>query len=298
MPTVRNTTLRPERQRGFTLVELIMVIALMAVVGGGSVYLVVQLVQGYMQTVQRVELTDTADHALRRMARDIQTALPLSLRVKVSGARTHIEFLPVKAGGRLQYKAACFSSAGCGSLTALGPVNDGSWVFEPGVDRLALWNQDYGVALNCAAGDFSAWCAGTPGVQDLLPRITAMDAAGTEQGLSFAVTRFSAIADVAGSAFRVVGGPVTYVCDSGAGTLTRVWGYSLPQPVQWADTPPAGSRQALLAQKVTACNIGYDAQPSAQLGLLGRGLISVGLQLSGPTESVYLVHQMHVNNAP
>jgi len=275
-----------------------MVIALMGVVGGGSVYLVVQLVKGYMQTVRRVDLSDTADHALRRMARDIKSALPLSLRVKVSGGITHVEFLPVKAGGRLQYKAACFSSPGCSGLSTLGAVNNGSWVFEPGVDRLSIWNQDYGTALNCAAGDFSAWCAGTSGMTDLTPRLTSMAATGTEQAMAFATTRFSSVADGAGTAFRVVGGPVTYVCDPVGGTLTRVWGYSLPQPVQWVGAPPSGSQQALLAQQVTACDIQYDAKPSGPLGLMGRGLLSVGLRLTAQTESVYLLVQMQVNNAP
>lgn len=280
------------------MVELIIVIVLVAILASGSSFFIGRLIEGYTATQRRGELTDIADGALRRMGRDIKTALPMSVRVATSGTTTYIEFLATKAGGRYKYNAACFASSGCSSLTTIGNVNDGSWTFVPGVDRLSLWSQDFGTALNCAAGDISAWCAGTAGVTNWAPVITGFGASGSEQSISFSSTVFSGESDQASSSFRVIDGPVTYVCNPAAGTLSRYWGYSLPQPAQWTTTPPSGSSSAIIANRVTGCQVAYDANASAQQGLLGRGVISIRLTLSLLTESVSLVHQIHVNNAP
>lgn len=280
------------------MVELIIVIVLVAILASGSSFFIGRLIEGYMATQRRGELTDIADGALRRMGRDIKTALPMSVRVATSGTVTYIEFLATKAGGRYKYNAACFTGGGCSSLTTLGKVNDGSWTLAPGSDRLSLWSQDFGSALNCAGGDISAWCAGTAGVTNWAPVITGFSSSGAEQSITFAATPFSGESDQASSSFRVIDGPVTYVCNPGAGTLSRYWGYSLPQPVQWTVTPPAGSSSAVIANRVTGCQVAYDANASAQQGLLGRGVLSFRLSLSLPTETVSLVHQIHVNNAP
>jgi len=285
------------RARGFTLVELIVVIFLTGILAGGSSVYIARLVEGYMSTQRRAELSDTADLALRRMGRDIKMALPMSLRISSAGGATYIEFLATKAGGRYQYKLACFN-ASCNSLTTLGHVNDGSWPFAANSDRLSLWSQDYGTALNCAAGDVSAWCAGTPGVTNWAPVITAFGNSGNEQTLSFASTSFSAIGDQQSGTFRVIEGPVSYVCDPTAGTLTRYWAYALPQQTQWTGTPPTGAQSAVLATRVTGCQIHYDSSASAQQGLLGRGLLSLGLTLSMQSETISLVQQVHVNNVP
>jgi len=285
------------RQRGFTLVELIVVIVLTAVLAGSASVYIGGLVEGYMTTQRRTELSDTADLALRRMARDIKTALPMSLRLTSASGVTYLEYLSTKAGGRYQYKSSCFSG-GCNSLTTLGNVNDGSWTFVANSDRLSLWSQDYGTALNCAAGDISAWCASTPGVTNWAPRITSFASSGTEQAIAFASTNFSAVSEQQNYAFRVIEGPVTYVCDPGAGKLTRYWGYSLPEQTQWTGTPPTGSQSALLADRITGCQFNYDASASAQQGLQGRGLVSLSLTLSMKTETISLTQQVHVNNVP
>lgn len=287
----------PGVARGFTLVEIVVVIFLVAVLAGGSSVYMARMVDGYMSTLRRAVLSESADGALRQMGRDIKAALPMSLRVSAAGAVTYVEFLATKTGGRYKYQRNCFTNS-CSSLTTLGNVNDGTWSLVLNSDRLSLWSQDYGTSLNCAAGDVSAWCAGTPGVSNWAPVITAFDNSGNEQTIRFAATSFSAISDQLSNAFRVIEGPVSYVCDPQAGTLTRYWGYALPQQTQWTGTPPAGAQSALVARQVAACQINYDSNASAQQGLLGRGLISIGLTLSSQSETISLVQQVHVNNVP
>lgn len=289
---------RRRAQRGFTLVELVVVILVAGLIAGGTALGLSRLVEGYMSLQRRVALSDQADGALRRVARDIQLALPMSLRIANLGDITYIELLATKAGGRFVYQPACFNATGCSSLTTIGAVNDGSWVFKPNADRLSLWSQDYGTALNCSAGDLSAWCAGTPGVVNWAPVISAFGSNGSSQTLTFANTAFSAVSDRAKSAFRVIEGPVAWVCDPVAGTLTRYWGYSLPRQSQWTGAPPADAQSALMSKQVSACQLSYDSNASAEQALQGRGLLSLGLTLSAATESVALMHQIHVNNVP
>jgi len=286
------------RGRGFTLVELVVVIVVTGVLAASISLGLARLVEGYMSLQRRAVLSDNADLALRRMGRDIQAALPMSLRVTTVGQVSYIEFLAVKAGGRFVYAPQCFNATGCSSLGTIGAVNDGSWVFNALADRLSLWSQDYGAALNCAGGDISAWCADMPGVVNWAPVITAFSNTGNSQTLSFALTRFSAVSDQPKNVFRVIEGPVTWVCDADKGTLTRYWNYSLPRPSQWVGTPPAGASAALMANQVSACQVSYDSSASAQQGLVGRGLLSVSLSLSAATETVALMHQIHVNNVP
>jgi MSHA biogenesis protein MshO len=273
------------------------VIFLTGILAGGSSVYIARLVEGYMSTQRRAELSDTADLALRRMGRDIKMALPMSLRITSAGGATYIEFLATKTGGRYKYKLACFN-ASCNSLITLGNVNDGSWNFVANSDRVSLWSQDYGTALNCAAGDVSAWCAGTPGVTNWAPLISAFGYSGNEQAFSFATTSFQAIADQQSNTFRVIEGPVSYVCDPAVGSLTRYWGYALPQQNQWTGAPPAGAQSAVLATRISGCQINYDTSASAQQGLLGRGLLSLGLTLTMQSETISLVQQVHVNNVP
>ena len=54
-------------QRGFTLVEAVMVIALTGIVAAIVAVFIRQPVQGYFDTVRRAELTDVADTAARRI---------------------------------------------------------------------------------------------------------------------------------------------------------------------------------------------------------------------------------------
>ena len=71
--------------RGFTLMEMVVVIAIAGVVAAGVALFIRLPVQGAMDTVRRAEYSDIADTALRRLARDVRRALPNSVRVAQVG---------------------------------------------------------------------------------------------------------------------------------------------------------------------------------------------------------------------
>lgn len=84
--------------QGFTLVELVMVIALAGVVAVMVGTVMSRPLQGFTDHSLRAELTDLAATALNRMARDIRLAVPNS--VFVADAGDEIRLIPIAAAGR------------------------------------------------------------------------------------------------------------------------------------------------------------------------------------------------------
>ena len=148
---------RNSRQRGFTIIELIMVIVILGVVGGMVAVFMKTPMDAYLATARRAALTDVADNTVRRMARDIRKALPNSLRVPNAQC---LEFIPTKTAGRyrtelglagagdvLSFEAADTSFNMLGSNSAL-PLDqriaqdDMIAVYNLGIAGSDAYNQD------------------------------------------------------------------------------------------------------------------------------------------------------------
>jgi MSHA biogenesis protein MshO len=98
------TALRP-LERGFTLVELIMVIALSAVVAVMISTVMSRPLQGFVDSSRRAELTDLAAMGLTRITRDIRDAIPNSLCLgdTCEGREgTSLRLMSISAAGRYQ----------------------------------------------------------------------------------------------------------------------------------------------------------------------------------------------------
>jgi MSHA biogenesis protein MshO len=142
------------------------------------------------------------------------------------------------------------------------------------------------------AGDqIAVYNLGIPGADawagDTLAAYTGT--AGSVNTIAFGPKRFPLASP--GNRFQVVEGPVSYVCDPGAGTLTRYWGYA-PDADQRTSFD-AAMPQALLAHRVDACSFTY------QPGVTERGgLVSLTLNLSQAGETVRLYASTQVSNQP
>jgi MSHA biogenesis protein MshO len=95
-------------QRGTTLIELITVISILGVIASVASVFIRGPIDAYVDSTRRAALTDSADTAMRRIARDIRKALPNSTRIKNPVGLTvddpHVdeclEFIPTKMAGR------------------------------------------------------------------------------------------------------------------------------------------------------------------------------------------------------
>ncbi len=297
------------RQRGFTLVEMIVVMVITGIIGGMVAMFIKAPVQGYVDSARRAEMTDIADTALLRLSRDIRTAVPNSVRVLGCGATRCIEFLPTKDGGR--YRANPVGGVG----TLCPAIADGDALSFDAADTCF---EIIGTQITFTAGDQivigSTQSDGQPPyVKTFAGNGVLRDVTGL--GVQSAVVmagaqRFPAFAEVQGQRFNVVPGDqqaVTYACENvapapaggdGPGTLRRYWGYGFHATQQTpagiaANTPPViAHSNAILADKVSACEIVYDAVNQR------NGLVVIRLGITRGGESISLYRQVHVNNVP
>ena len=303
-------SMRPKNQRGFTLVEMIIVIVITGIIGGMVAMFIRAPVQGYVDSARRAEMSDVADTALRRIGRDVRTAVPNSLRIPSPADSYYIEFLPTRDGGRYR------SAPGTGTLCSAGTNGDALDFSQPdGLNHVDTCFEIIGAPMDFANGD--AIVVGSTQSDGSLPYKTAasggvMRMIANPAGVGTAKTSviitstvaFPASSELDGHRFEVVPADqqaVTYACinmqggaldakSDGQGTLTRYWKYGIlaGQPV-----PPLGTgSSAVLASNVSECHFVYDASSQR------NSLLAVRLKITRGGESVNLYHEIHVNNIP
>jgi len=266
---------------GFTLIEMVVVIAITSVIAASVAMFIRLPVQGYVDATRRAEMSDIADTALRRMVRDIQLALPNSIRV-TDGGKT-LELLLTRTGGRYRTEGAGFLnfSQTATSLSQLGPVATGVGQSIVAGDLLVIYN------LGIAGADAYA--------SDNSATITSIDnAPPNEPVIHFSPKQFPF--ESPDARFQIVQGAVSYACDGAAGNmnLTRYSGYpiSLIQPTA-ASLATSSAARALAASNVSSCAFTYTPGVTARAGVVA---LSLKITLAG--ESVQLYQEAHVSNVP
>ncbi|TMH46260.1 MAG: prepilin-type N-terminal cleavage/methylation domain-containing protein [Betaproteobacteria bacterium] len=273
-------------QHGVTLIELIIVIAITAVIAGGVAVFISRPFESYVDSARRAELTDIADTALRRMTRDLRTALPNSIRIACvpsCGPLTstyYLEYLQTSGGGRYR---ADVDSSGAGnildftfadtSFDVVGPMptfSGGEWIVIYNLASSGTIANAYDGSSTTNRGAYASNAGNTitlsPGKQFPYP----------SPGKRFSVVQYA----------------VTYACNPTTGELRRYWNYGIAAAQA---TPPVTANNALLANNVSAtngCSFTY-AQNDSRTGVVG---LAVRIERSG--ETVQLFQQAHVNNVP
>ncbi len=310
-------------QMGFTLVELVVVISLSGIILAVLGNFIANPINAYIRIATRAQLVEAADQALRRMARDIQSSVPNSLRKSTSGSVISLEMMNIVEGIRYRTLSSSggsepvlsFSAAGTSTFDTVQPFQYAlsNSTCQSNSCRLVIYNT--GATTNgstdspspganvysTAAGPACSTpgttsCYPAPGSYTITPTSTTVTLSNTGTGGEGKVVLSSPIQFAIPSPEQrlyVVDTPVMYICSpsSSGGTLTRYWGYPITQTQQ--TSAPTGSSSSQLTQFVTACSMTYQAGTTAR-----NGNITMSITLTNAGESITLLRQIAVSNVP
>lgn len=285
--------MKRSRERGFTLVELIVVIVLIGIIGGILVLQLLPAIRSYLLVGQRAALTNHADTALRKIVGEVRSAVPNSLRL---GSFTCMELVPTKDGGRYRMGPDTANNGSTGDFlddtearnrfdVLTGSVN----APVPG-DAIVIGNQNtddvykpVNVGIVNASG---APANAATGVSSITLDAAIQVPPGYDGGRFVVVPKDEKV--------------VTYLCldaqlDAGTGTgkLYRLADAAFHPAPTCPAAAPAGA--ALVADKVSHCAFIYSPNQGATQE---SGFVQLQLTLSDKGESVPLTIGAHVDNVP
>lgn len=230
--------------RGFTLVELVVSITLAAIVLGFAGMLLVAPIHQYDRQSRLAALAESAGAAWPVLRDELRTALPNSARVRRNGSLVALEFLVAVDWVRYQ------STPGA-TFTTSGTFRGIAVPFSSSAAFLSVNN------LGSGAPGADAWTlTGSLSAPGSNISIVAGALAGEQRVTVSPAPVFTA--DSPRRRAYLVSGPVTYLCDESAGTVSRYSGYSISATQSARDTPAkllsAGASVRLLAMGVTGCD--------------------------------------------
>lgn len=270
----KHQRLRPD---GFTLIEMVIAIVITGILGGMVAVFISRPIEGYVASVRRADLTDAADGAVRRIARDVRTALPNSLRSTAGGSNQCFEFLPAASGGR--YRAAQSDTATGDILNFTAPDISFDVLAGANLPAFATAGVHHAVIYNLGipgADAYDATFFNRTAIGNTSTAANIVLVAANQFPFESPGRRFHVIPD-----FSVI-----YSCSGGnlIRTTRAITAAAL------AACPGAGD---LLVSNVSACAFSYTPAVSTRNGLLG-----MTLELTQAGESVRLYQEVQVNNVP
>jgi MSHA biogenesis protein MshO len=280
---------------GFTLVELVITIALSTIVVGFMAIFISGPVESYTDQSRRAALVDLAENSLRRIARDIHRALPNSVRVNLSGSVVALELLTTVDGARYRDRPPPGNPSKRLQFSAPDDAFNSVGRF-PNITRPFSSNSHYLSIYNVGVPGANAYELSNvitpPGTQI---DINADATPGEDNVRLSPAFKFSFASP--GQRMFLVDGPATYLCDSAAGTLMRYSGYAIASDQNDrnsdAELLAAGADATLVANRVSSCGMTYAPGTSQR-----AGLVSIALAVTDAGETVSLLHQVHVDNVP
>ena len=288
---------------GFTLIELILVIVITGIIAGMISVFISKPMEGYVAVSNRAELVDAAASALQMMARDIRQAVPNSIRCNTTGCvnATALELLHTIDGVR--YRKGGYASgpdtrrqldvtASDPDFNTIGQFQNSPPLplpFSSTADRLVIYNLGTpGYDAYQITGASSSGVMTPPGTT-----ITITDDGSSHKGEDHVnlspAWKFGT--DSPRQRLFLVDTPVSYQCDIANDVLLHYSNYAInPNPPFSGGAVIPGTP---LTEYVTACQINYAAGTATR-----GGLVTISLTLTKGGESITLLHQVHVDNAP
>ena len=289
--------MHPSANKGFTLIELVIVIVISGILAGIITSFITQPVQGFIDLSRRATLVYSAESALRRMQRDIRRALPNSIRVAsggtaiemintVEGARYRSAPPPGNPDNRLEFDRADADFDILGNASSIG---------VSGL-RVAVYNTGDVDASGVPVNGLNAYAGADPvtGKNVVTPATTTVTISdsGDEDHINLA-SAFQFTHSSPSNRVYLVDSGISYVCSGGQ--LLRYSNYNFSNVTQPVPPTGAGLVTAVMADNIAACAFTYDPGSPTRSGLMTLDL-SVTDATTG--ETVRLLHQVHVDNVP
>jgi MSHA biogenesis protein MshO len=285
---------RPFRCSGFSMIELIVAIVITGIVVGLMSMFIAAPMQSYLGQARRSMLQDSADNILRAMNDDIRPALPNSARITPAGTTLAIDVIRVVATSRY-YSVSTPPGNAAQELSFYAADTNFTTTgeFDQPANVPATTHQ-----LSLVVGNRNL--PGGPSAYALTGVITPP---GAQINFAAPLNDERAITIPAGVTFTspsaqrrlfLVAGPITYLCDLAAGTLTKYVGHPIdPVPLTTdAQLTGAGATRSLIATSLIAC----DAKASDG-DLMRGGLVTVHITLSNTGETIQLLQQIPIEAA-
>lgn len=284
----RLSTPARSRVRGFTLVELVVVITIASIITIFLVFFLTTPVDSYFAQTRRSDLVDAQDRILRNVTADVSTALPGSLRSTASGSVLAFELLATTGVARYY---------GPGDKSYLPPAQQTAQELSTGsLDSRFYTIGHYGPttgAYLAVTGPGAPSAYALTGIMTSQFTITVSGPTSEDHVILTGGGFTFSGASPTHSSF-IVSGPVTYICDTTptVQTLRRFSNYPVTatQPTNAAAAPLSAPtvRNSLIATNVTACSVN-PYQPAA--GNVGQMLL-LQVTLTSNGEVLQVFHEI------
>lgn len=284
--------LRRTRQRGFTLIELVMVIVLLGIMAGVLTPFILKAMEAYTASRARADLVAKGRLAMERIAREVRRAVPNSLSVVDSG--NGIEFAHSCGGGRYVEQFDSYGSA----------FSRNNYRFKTNANRSFLYvvgnNAMTGLASDCAATDTLVIANYSPA--DLQGGDTRVTLAGiADTTLASDGTDYGQLLTYSGGHQFLTASPGKHF--SIADKVIEVGRLSSDATLRWHSVTGFGDydlgadwsgSDPVLVNGVSSVNFAYTAGSVAS-----NGILRIDMQLSANGgETIRLYHEVQIRNAP
>jgi len=274
------------RARGFTLIEVVVVIVLLGIVGTMTTSIISSSMEGYNNQARREHLQSTARLAIERIQREVRHALPNSICTLNAGSCNNtgstLYFMKVKDAGRYQDQSGVYPST-----IARAPLP------IPSLGASTSFDVVSGINLNAAINDWivvynlnNSSIYSTTNRRRQITGIATKDVDGIA-GADIDVLQFASGTFPQHSPnrrFHIVEPTATLFYCQGGNLFRATSNFATPDI-------PIEAQPPLLLENVTACSFTYD--PGSQQR---AGLLRVELTITDQGETIRITQEAHVYN--
>lgn len=279
-----------QKQAGFTIIELVIVVILLGIVGLGITGFMTLSTQTYINVNERDQILSDARFAIERLNREVRNSVPNSVRVNTQGGWHCMEFLPIDAS-TIYTDIPVAPEAASNELSVISFVDQGGNEYQCGagcrdiatvypLQNTDIYKNVYSAALSTGK---IFWLNGTIDKTD--PTVWQLE---TTNGAGVTFDE-----DSPTKRMYISSSPVSY-CTNDASGLWRFTGYNMSaaQP-----TPPIGNN-SLMAENLANYDAGnpfFVFQPAT---LRRNAVVKIRLPFTRDGERLVFENEIHIANTP